>query len=82
MQATTLFQVDNNMKVIARIPLDEKTQIQQIPLFAETCYICRNEGEDSEMLVCDNCDYITAHLSCLRMRIVPTDAWFCEQCAR
>ena len=32
------------------------------------------------MLVCDKCDYNTAHLACLSMKRVPKGVWHCYQC--
>jgi hypothetical protein len=49
-------------------------------LFADVCYVCKDDGEDTEMLVCDKCDYNTAHLECLSMKRVPKGVWHCYQC--
>lgn len=52
----------------------------QAPEFADACYICGDEGSDTDLLVCDNCDYKVAHLHCLGFKVVPTDVWNCSKC--
>ena len=51
-------------------------------LFSDVCYVCKDEGEDFEMLVCDKCDYNTAHLKCLSLKSVPGTTWFCQSCKK
>ena len=54
--------------------------VGNVPEFADVCYICGDEGRDDELLVCDNCDYKIAHLSCLGFAEVPVEAWLCTIC--
>ena len=51
-----------------------------MPQFADVCYLCGDDGEDAEMLVCDNCDYKVAHIKCLGLQKVPIETWVCEMC--
>lgn len=32
------------------------------------------------MLVCDSCDFQTAHQQCLKLDKIPEDEWFCRNC--
>lgn len=34
------------------------------------------------MLVCDSCDFQTAHLQCLKLKEIPEEEWFCQKCAK
>ena len=51
-----------------------------VPLYADACYVCGDEGSDAELLVCDNCDYKIAHLRCLGFSVVPEGNWNCAMC--
>ena len=51
-----------------------------MPEFADACYVCGDNGLDTELLVCDNCDYKVAHMSCLGFTEVPSGNWYCVGC--
>ena len=51
-----------------------------VPQFADACYLCGDEGTDTDLLVCDNCDYKIAHLRCLGFAQVPSENWNCAVC--
>ena len=65
-------------KTQTHIVADE--DIELVPEFADACYICADEGGDTDMLVCDNCDYKIAHLRCLNFTKVPSGTWNCMMC--
>ena len=53
--------------------------------FAEVCYICQAQktpDEEEAMLVCDNCDFQTAHHQCLNMSVIPEGDWYCHPCTK
>ena len=80
------FRVSANKLVISsKTRIKAKTQIfvdDQIDytLFADQCYLCGDEGADTDLLVCDNCDFKIAHISCLGFTAVPRGDWHCDSC--
>jgi hypothetical protein len=78
----------SNLQVVTRVQhLETKVKSElatldnvEYTLFADVCYICKDEGEDNELLVCDTCDYNTAHLHCAGFKRVPTSSWVCDTC--
>lgn len=46
------------------------------------CIVCKrstSDDEETEVLLCDACD-AEAHLSCVGVKQVPNDAWYCDTC--
>lgn len=65
------------IKAKTQTNVDENIEFQE---FADACYICGDEGSDTELLVCDNCDYKIAHINCLGFASVPEGNWNCQFC--
>ena len=60
--------------------VDDAEDLANLPDFADVCYVCGDEGCDTELLVCDNCDYKIAHLKCVGFTKVPEGVWNCAMC--
>ena len=48
--------------------------------YADVCYECGNYGDDSELMVCDHCDFKICHFKCAGFQQVPSTNWFCKFC--
>ena len=72
--------------IIKRTRIKAKTQtfvdesVAEVTEFADACYVCADEGTDTNLLVCDNCNYKVAHLQCLGYDSVPDGVWNCTMC--
>ncbi|ODV92116.1 hypothetical protein CANCADRAFT_42735 [Tortispora caseinolytica NRRL Y-17796] len=53
---------------------DELAAISWLP-----CRVCDSNGNDSELLICDECE-ATYHSSCLGFDTIPQGDWYCPDC--
>ena len=48
----------------------------------ESCYVCRQVGNDRSLMVCDHCNFMMCHNTCLPEPIdwIPEEDFYCNQC--
>ena len=44
------------------------------------CYICHQNENDSNLLICDGCDLNCCHTYCDGLQGVPQGTWYCRDC--
>lgn len=47
---------------------------------ASTCHICKSGQNESDMLVCDACNYTVEHIGCVGLDKIPDEDWLCRLC--
>eukprot|EP01105_Mastigella_eilhardi_P027615 TRINITY_DN8613_c0_g1_i1.p1 TRINITY_DN8613_c0_g1~~TRINITY_DN8613_c0_g1_i1.p1 ORF type:complete len:758 (-),score=221.56 TRINITY_DN8613_c0_g1_i1:23-2296(-) len=60
-------------------PEDEKSFVTVGKLNGMKCMICRKDGDDNLLLLCDECDN-AAHTYCVNLDAVPAGDWYCPKC--
>lgn len=55
---------------------EEEEEADDDSQWDSNCYICSKPGE---VICCESCTNV-AHLTCLKLRVIPENDWYCETC--
>ena len=71
--------VNNN-----RIPIEPKVQMEEEEDDI-LCYVCQQNVNDDQLLICDICDHFVCHVYCdsdLSGMPAPHEEWYCHFCSQ
>ena len=49
-------------------------------IVADSCMKCKKSDDESNLLICDKCNFNICHTSCANLTQIPEGEWFCFEC--